>query len=232
MGEAGEIEMAGRIPVDTDLSLVERLQCGDAAALEELIDRYGSRIYRLVYQITHNEADAEEVVQDVFLTVFRKIRTFEGRAALGSWLYRVATNAALLKGRSRRADREVPLDSRLPSFLPDGHRAGDPASLNVDWSKTPETELLSQETRNILSRVIDGLPDPYRAVLVLRDVEGLTNEEVAEAVGESVAAVKSRLHRARMVLREELTRHLGPRQRTRVQESRLTRSAGSCPNGS
>jgi RNA polymerase sigma-70 factor (ECF subfamily) len=220
------------VNTDSDLSLVERLQCGDAAALEELIERHGSRIYRLVYQITHNEADAEEVVQDVFLAVFRKIRSFEGRAALGSWLYRVATNAALLKIRGRRADREVPLDSQLPSFLADGHRAGDPAYLNADWSQTPEAELLSQETRNILSRVIDDLPDQYRAVLVLRDVEGLTNEEVAEAVGESVAAVKSRLHRARMVLREELTRHLGPRQRARVHESRLTASPGGGLNGS
>jgi RNA polymerase sigma-70 factor (ECF subfamily) len=213
--------MAETMPTETDLSLVQRLQCGDTAALEELIERYGSRVYRLAYQITRNEADAQEVVQDVFLAVFRKIRTFEGRAALGSWLYRVATNTALLKIRSRQADREVSLDSQLPSFLPDGHRAGDPAALNADWSQTPEAELLSRETRDILSRAIDGLPDQYRAVLVLRDVEGLSNEEVAQAIGESVAAVKSRLHRARMVLREELTRHLGPRQESGVHERRF-----------
>lgn len=196
---------------DTDLFLVERLQSGDATALEGLIERHGSRVYRVAFQITRNEADAQEVVQDVFLAVFRKIRTFQRRAALGSWLYRVATNTALLKRRSRRTDREVPLEPQLPSFLTDGHRAGDPAYLNADWSQTPEAELLSQETREILQRTVDGLPDTYRAVLILRDIEGLSNEEVAEAVGESVAAVKSRLHRARMVLREELTRHLGPR---------------------
>ena len=197
---------------ETDALLVERLQRGDASGLERLIERHGSRVYRLVCQITRNEADAEEVVQDVFLTVFRKIRSFEGRAALGSWLYRVATNAALIKRRSRRADREVPLESQLPSFLADGHRAGDPAYLATDWSATPEAELLSRETREILHRTIDGLPEAYRAVLVLRDVEGLSNEEVADAVGDTVPAVKSRIHRARMALREELTRHLGSRQ--------------------
>ena len=192
-------------------AVIERLRGGDTVALGTLMDRYAPRLYRLAHGITRNAADAEEVVQDVFLTLFRKIDTFEERAALGSWLYRVATNAALIKRRGRRPDREISLDTQLPSFLPDGHRAGEPTYVNADWSQTPEAELLSQETRSILSRAIDGLPDQYRAVLVLRDVEGLSNEEVAEVVGDTVAAVKSRLHRARMVLREELTRHLGPR---------------------
>ncbi|MBI2455208.1 MAG: sigma-70 family RNA polymerase sigma factor [candidate division NC10 bacterium] len=201
------------VETEVDLTLVERLRSGDAAALEPLMERYASRIYRLAYGITRNEADAEEVVQDVFLTIFRKIHTFEGRAALGSWIYRVTTNAALIKRRGQRTEREVSLDSRLPAFLPDGHRAGDSALGGADWSQTPEADLLSRETRAILDRAIDALPAQYRAVLVLRDVEGLSNEEVAEAVGDSVAAVKSRVHRARLVLREGLTRHLGPRQR-------------------
>jgi len=198
------------VETEADLQLVERVRTGDAAALETLMDRYASRIYRLAHGITRNEADAEEVVQDVFLTVFRKIHSFEGRAALGSWIYRVATNTALVKRRGKRAEIEVSLDSQLPSFLSDGHRAGDPAFILADWSRTPETDLLSRETREILHRAIDALPDRYRTVLVLRDVEGLSNEEVVEVVGESLAAVKSRLHRARMVLREELTRRLGP----------------------
>ncbi len=192
--------------------LVERLRTGDTNALEILMERYASRVYRLAHGITGNEADAEEVVQDVFLTIFRKIHTFEGRSALGSWIYRIATNAALIKRRGRRDDREVPLALPFPAFLPDGHRAGDPAVLTTDWSQTPEVDLLSKETREILHRAIANLPDQYRVVVVFRDVQGLSNEEVAEVVGESVASVKSRLHRARMVLREHLTLALQPRQ--------------------
>ncbi len=207
----GGLRAGGRVvEIEADLALVERLRGGDAAALETLMERYAFRVYRLAYWITRNEADAEEVVQDVFLTVFRKIHSFEGRAALGSWIYRVSTNAALIKRRGRRAEVGLSLDSQLPTFLPDGHRAGDPAFVMVDWSQTPEADLLSRETREILHKAIDALPDRHRLVLVLRDVEGLSNEEVAEVVGESVAAVKSRLHRARMALREKLTRHLGP----------------------
>lgn len=199
------------VEIGADLALVERLRVGDAAALEALMERYASRVYRLAHGILRNTADAEEVVQDVFLTLFRKIHTFEGRSALASWIYRVTTNAALIKRRGRKTDREVSIDAQLPTFLPDGHRAGDRAFIWADWSQTPEADLLSQETRAILERAIDELPAPYRTVLVLRDVEGLSSEEVAEIVGDSVSAVKSRLHRARMVLREQLTRHLGLR---------------------
>jgi RNA polymerase sigma-70 factor (ECF subfamily) len=198
--------------IESDPTLVERLRHADTTALETLMARYTDRVYRLAYGITGNAADAEEVVQDVFLTVFRKIHTFEGRAALGSWIYRVATNAALIKRRGQRADREIPLDLSIPAFLADGHRAGDPAFLKTDWSQTPEADVLSQETREILHRAIAGLPDEYRTVVVLRDVQGLSNEEVAGLVGESVACVKSRLHRARMALREQLSAHLRPPQ--------------------
>ena len=197
----------------TEEDLVEQLRTGGTSALEILMDRFASRVYRLARGITGNEADAEEVVQDVFLTIFRKIHTFEGRSALGSWIYRIATNAALIKRRGRQEDREVPLDLPFPAFLPDGHRAGDPAFLKADWSQTPEADLLSKETREFLHRAIANLPAPYRVVVVLRDVQGLSNEEVAEVVGESVACVKSRLHRARMVLREHLTLALRPRQK-------------------
>lgn len=200
--------------VQAEQELVARLRRGDAAALETLMGEYASRVYRLAHGITRNEADAEEVVQDVFLTLFRKIDTFEGRAALGSWLYRVATNAALIKRRGKRLEMEVSLEEHLPTFLADGHRAGDRAWVLADWSQTPEDELFSRETQTILTRAIEGLPDHYRAVLVLRDIEGLSNEEAAEALGKSVGTVKSRLHRARMTLREQLTRHFGPRQRS------------------
>lgn len=190
---------------------VERLRAGDTGALEALMGRYESRVYRLAHGITRNEADAEEVVQDVFLTLFRKIDMFQGRAALGTWLYRIAANAALIKHRGKRYELETALEEMLPTFKADGHREGDRAWVLADWSNTPEEQLLSNETRAVLDQAIERLPDHYRAVLVLRDVEGLSNEDVAEAVGESVPTVKSRLHRARMALREQLTRALEPR---------------------
>ncbi len=198
------------VALEDERELVERLRGGDAAALGALMGRYADRVYRLAHGITRNEADAEEVVQDVFLTLFRKIETFEGRAALGSWLYRVTTNAALIKRRGKRDKVEVPLEDHLPTFIPDGHRAGDRGYVLTDWSKTPEEELLSRETGALLRRAIDDLPDRYRAVLVLRDVEGLSTEEAADALGESVPSVKSRLHRARMALRERVTRFFAP----------------------
>ena len=195
----------------TETTLVERLRSGDAAALETLMERFGSRVYRLAHGITRNEADAEEVTQDVFLNLFRKIDSFEGRSALGTWIYRVAANQALIKRRGKRFELEVALEEQLPTFLADGHREGDRAWVLADWSRTPEEELLAGEAQAVLDRAIESLPDHYRAVLMLRDVEGLPNDEVAEALGESVATVKSRLHRARLALREQLTRFLAPR---------------------
>jgi RNA polymerase sigma-70 factor (ECF subfamily) len=190
----------------SDLDLLASLGRGEARALEVLAERYGPRIYRVAYGVTRNEADAEEVLQDVLLTLARKGESFEGRAALGSWVYRITTNVALNKRRGKRLEIETPLEDLLPAFTPDGHRAGDRAFILADWSQSPEEELLSSERRRVLEGSIDRLPEHYRAVLVLRDVEGLSNESVAEILAESVPSVKSRLHRARMALREQLTR--------------------------
>ncbi len=192
-------------------ALVERLRTGDSAALETLMTEYASRAYRLAFGITRNEADAEEVVQDVFLTVATKGDSFEGRSALGSWIYRITTNAALNKRRGKRRELETSLEELLPTFKEDGHREGDRSLLLADWSQNPEHELLSGEARRTLERALDALPAGYRAVLILRDVEELSSEQVAAMLGESVGAVKSRLHRARQALREQLTRSLAAR---------------------
>jgi RNA polymerase sigma-70 factor (ECF subfamily) len=191
-------------------SLIDRLRGGDAVALEEVMERFAPRVHRLAYGITRNEADAEEVVQDVFLRLFRKIDAFEGRSALGTWIYRIAVNTALIKRRGKRAALEVLLEDHLPTFKDDGHREGDRAMLLADWSETPEEELLSSETRDTVRRMIAGLPDHYRVVLLLRDMEELSNEETAEILDDTVPSVKSRLHRARMALREQLTRSFAP----------------------
>jgi len=194
----------------SEMVLVERLREGDASALEALMERYASRVFRVARGIARTDADAEEVVQDVFLALARKIGSFEGRAQLSTWIYRVATNAALLKRRGKRVQLEVSLEEHLPSFKEDGHRDGPRDYVLAEWSRTPEAELLDGEARTVLARAIDQLPDTYRAVLILRDVEELSNEETARILGESVGSIKSRLHRARMALREQLTRHLAP----------------------
>lgn len=191
---------------ETEATLIERLRGGDATALEGLMEQLAPRAYRLAYGITRNEADAEEVVQDVFLSLFRKIGMFEGRAALSTWIYRITVNAALIKRRGKRVALEVFLEDCLPTFSEDGHREGDRTWLQADWSETPEEELLAQETRVAVRRMIAKLPDRYRVVILLRDVEDLSNEETAAVLGESVESVKSRLHRARMALREQVTR--------------------------
>jgi RNA polymerase sigma-70 factor (ECF subfamily) len=194
-----------------DAALLARASAGDAAALETLMSLHSARVYRLALGITRNAADAEEIVQDVFLQMVRKGDGFEGRAALGSWLYRITTNAALNKRRGKRRELETSLEELLPTFAADGHREGDRTFLIADWSGTPDRELLSGETRRLLEEAIDRLPEHYRAVLVLKDVEELSSDEVAQIVGDTVPAVKTRLHRARMAVREYLTQRLAAR---------------------
>ena len=196
------MELAARVD---DHELIARLRSGDAAAIETLMERFTPRLYRLAHGITRNAADAEEVVQDVLATIAQKLDTFQGRAALWTWLYRVTTNAALNKRRGKRYEVEVPLEPDLPAFRADGHREGDRAFLLADWSQRPDEALLSKEARALLDRALARLPAEYRTVVVLRDVEELSNEEASRILGDSVGSVKSRLHRARMALREQLT---------------------------
>jgi len=191
---------------ETESALIARLRAGDATAIEVLMERFAPRVYRLAHGITRSAADAEEVVQDVFLSLFRKIGTFEERAALGTWIYRIAMNAALIKRRGKRVTMEVLIEDHLPTFREDGHRDGERSFLLAEWSDTPEEAFLTKETRTAVRDMIDRLPETYRVVLLLRDVEELSNEEAAEVLGDSVASVKSRLHRARMALREQVTR--------------------------
>jgi RNA polymerase sigma-70 factor, ECF subfamily len=202
------LERRTTMQTEAEATLIDRLRGGDTTALEALMEQFASRVYRLAYGITRCEADSEEVVQDVFLSLSRKIEGFEGRAALGTWIYRITVNAALIKRRGKRFEAEVFLEDHLPAFREDGHREGDRTWLLADWSETPEQELLSKETQRAVRRMIASLPDRYRVVLLLRDLEGLSNEEAAEILGDSVASVKSRLHRARMALREQVTRSL------------------------
>ena len=141
----------------SDSRLIDGLRRADPAAVEMLVERFGDRVYRVAHGITRNAADAEEVAQDVLLTITQRIGTFDGRAALWTWIYRVTTNAALNKRRGKRHDVEVPLEPLLPTFRPDGHRDGDRAYVLADWSERPDEAVLSREGRAVLAEAIARL---------------------------------------------------------------------------
>src|SRR5881409_3677134 len=186
---------------DRDLALLEALRRHESTAAERLLTTYGERAYRLAVGITGNEQDAEEVVQDAFWTVVRKIDTFRGESAFGSWLYRIVANAAYQKLRGRQSRRgELSLDEVLPFF----DESGSHFAPMADWSPRVDDPAIQAELRTALTSAIDELQAAYRAVLVLRDVEGRSNLEIATALGLSVPVVKTRVHRARLFLRKRL----------------------------
>jgi RNA polymerase sigma-70 factor (ECF subfamily) len=188
--------------IDVDDRLLEALRRRDPSAPERLVARFGDRAYRLAVGITRSAEDAEESVQDAFWSVIRKIDTFRGDSALGSWVYRIVTNAAYQKLRGRAIRRtEIPLDEVLPTF----HEDGQHAAPITDWTASLESPAEQAELRDALSAAIDELPPDYRAAVVLRDVQGLSMTEVADALGISVANAKSRTHRARLFLRKRLS---------------------------
>jgi len=181
--------------------LLDGLRRGEPAAENELVERYAARAYRLAIAITRNAADAEEVVQDALWSAIRKIDTFRGDAALGSWLYRIVTNAACQKVRRTAHQRaEISLDDVLPRF----HEDGAPAAIVDDWSGRLDDPAIRSHVRATLSAAIDDLSPDYRALVILRDVDGLTIAEAATSMGISLANAKTRLHRARLFLRKRL----------------------------
>src|SRR5437870_9904965 len=191
--------------VDTDAALVEGLRRDDPEAPELLVETFGDRVYRLALRITGSNEDAEEAAQDALWTAARKISTFKGESAFGSWLYRIAANAAYQKLRARRSKaHEIAIDDVLPSFDDDG-RHFEPMA---DWSDRVDEQALQGELRPVLGDAIDGLPPDYRTALVLHDVEGLSNPDIAEALGISLPAVKSRVHRSRLFVRKRLAEYM------------------------
>jgi RNA polymerase sigma-70 factor (ECF subfamily) len=167
----------------------------------KVFEEYAPRVYHLVRRLLGNAADAEDVTQEVFLQVVRKLPTFRGEAAFSTWLYRVAVNAALAY-RRKRAIREVaPLPEPLEDFREDGHHRVPVRR----WMSRPNHLALDREAHQLIEEAIAGLPEGYRDVYVLADVEELPNAEIAEMLGLSVAAVKSRLHRARLLMRKALS---------------------------
>jgi RNA polymerase sigma-70 factor (ECF subfamily) len=184
--------MEGRRRIDRDHDLLDALRRGDPRAPDELVTRYRGRAFRLASGIAGNPEDAEDVVQDAFWTVVRKVHAFRGDAAFSSWLYRIVVNAAYQNRRRRRANRDhASLDAVAPGSVPDWPAAGDDPALRA-------------ERRCALAAAMEQLPAASRAVVVLREVEGRSNIEVAAALGLTAELVKGRAHRARLFLRKRL----------------------------
>ncbi len=200
-----------------DAALVERAQAGESSAFDELMRRYEGRVFHLVRRIVGDPDEAEDALQETFLSAYRGLPRFKREARFSTWIFRIATNAALMRLRKRR-EGMVSLDAPLPS---DGE--GEPRTLDLrDWSATPDQELADRETKGAMDEAIAALPPELAAVFLLRDVEGMSNEEAAEATGLSLAAAKSRLHRARLILRDRLNRHFAGRAQDGGGRSRTT----------
>ena len=190
--------------------LVEQVKKGDAAAFEVLFGRFSPQVYRQAMRLLANPVEAEEVLQEVFLTVYTKCQNFRGEAAFSTWLYRLTANAAISRLRQHQRHPETALEAALEEYLPqfsaDGHHLVRPV---IDWSQELEKRLADQEMRAIIQQALAELSPLDKAVVVLSDLEGLPNQEIAEILELTVSAVKSRLHRARLFLRGKLAAYFG-----------------------
>ena len=189
---------------ETDEQLVRKSQEDDERAFGELVSRYESKVYSLALKMLRNPEDAEDVLQDTFLRAYRGIKSFKGNSTFSTWIYRITANSALMRLRKRQ----------LPTVSIDDADERE-APINIaDWAPGPVEQMLNQETQAAMTEAIDALPPEFRQVFVLRDIEELSNAEVAEILDLSVAAVKSRLHRARLKVRNRLASYfIEPRTR-------------------
>ena len=211
---------------DAEARLLERLRAGDEAAFSELVERNTARLLAVAQRLLRNEHEAHDAVQDAFLQAFKGLAAFNGAAKLSTWLHRIVVNAALMRLRSRKHRAERSIDDLLPRFDESGEWAEEPGQLAVS-----SHELLEQrETRAAVRRCIDQLPDTYRTVLLMRDIEDLDTDEVAESLGISANAVKIRLHRARQALRTLIEAELRPASAP-ARAVEITETAADGPRG-
>jgi RNA polymerase sigma-70 factor (ECF subfamily) len=192
---------SGTIP--DEVALLAGMQAGDDGAFEACVRGYCGRMLVIARRILGNEADAEDAVQDAFASAFQGIGRFHGLSSLGTWLHRIVVNAALGRLRHRQRHPEQSIEDLLPHFGEGEHQVDPPAP----WKATPETGLQAREARELVRSCISRLPESYRTVLLLRDIEGLDTEETARLLGTSPGVVKTRLHRARQALRTLLDPH-------------------------
>ena len=187
--------------VEDDRELLTRAQAGDMSAFESLVGKHEDKVYGLALRMTRSEADAAEITQDTFLSAYQHLAEFRGEAAFGSWVHRIAANNALMRLRRQRVLDVVNEDLAGPEFTERGSLAESP---ETDWTRRADDKILDEELGRAIQEATDALPEGYREVFLLKDVEGLSYEEISEMVGISVPAVKSRLHRARLALREAI----------------------------
>jgi len=187
--------------VEDDRELLTRAQAGDMSAFESLVGKHEDKVYGLALRMTRSEADAAEITQDTFLSAYQHLSEFRGEAAFGSWVHRIAANNALMRLRRQKVVDIVSDELAGPEFTERGSLADGPES---DWSKRADDKILEDELGRAIQAATDALPEGYREVFLLKDVEGLSYEEISEMVGISIPAVKSRLHRARLALREAI----------------------------
>ena len=179
-----------------DRALLAALRAGDEWAFETMVRLYGGRLLAVARRLTRNDEDAQDVLQSAYLSAFRALNDFEGASQLSTWLHRIVVNTALMKLRSRRRKPEESIEVLLPAFREDGHHV----EQFSEWTAPADQLMERKETRATVRARIEQLPDNYRAVLMLRDIEELSTQEVAEMLGMTPTAVKVRLHRARQAL--------------------------------
>jgi RNA polymerase sigma-70 factor (ECF subfamily) len=180
--------------IPSDEELVQKAQANDERAFGKLVERYETKVYSLAMKMLRNPEDAEDVLQDTFLRAYRGIKSFQGNSTFSTWIYRITANSALMRLRKKQ----------LPTVsIDDADERETPINI-ADWSPGPVEQLLTQETQKAMDEAIEALPPEFKQVFILRDVEELSNAEVAEILDLSVAAVKSRLHRARLKVRNRL----------------------------
>jgi RNA polymerase sigma-70 factor, ECF subfamily len=200
---------AGGSGDDSDEALATRAVAGDASAFESIVTRYQARVYRLGFRLTGSESDAADMLQDTFLHAYRHLSSFRGESRFGTWLYRIATNAALMQRRAHARRPAESLDAFLPTFDEAGIHRATPEELTVTdrIEELIDRRALADQARAAIER----LPDAYRVAFVLRDLEDLPTAEVAQVLGIGPAAVRQRVHRARLLLRGYLNALAGAR---------------------
>ena len=195
------------MPLETEDALIQAALTQEVGAWKTLLTQYGGKMYGIALRFLSNEKEAEDIIQEVWLLISQKLCDFRGDSKLGTWIYRVTANKCLEKIRSGKKEKEKTesIDPLLPDYQEDGHYKKE----FPDWSQRPDKEADQNALKGEIEKALNSLPEEYREVLILRDVEGFSGEETAQMLGSNKATMKTKLHRGRMALHEKLERKFG-----------------------